>query len=128
MIKSYLSSPVLVSKIAFALGWVLLISMTSWPGSLAMQISIAMLFILFVISVIMCVMTHGKISAIFYELSQNKLLDVVPSLAWIAGVVLCAVSDDPVVIESIGNVATVILIIGLVFYPSPHTVEKPSLD
>lgn len=126
MIKSYLSSPVLVSKIAFALGWVLLISMTSWPGPVAIQVSLAVLTILFIVSVIMCIMVHGKVSAIFYELSQNKLLDAVPGLAWIAGVVLCSVSDDPVVIESVSNAASVILIIGLVFYPSPR-IDKSEI-
>lgn len=123
MIRSYLSSSIMVSKIAFALGWVLLIYMSLMPDSLAIEISMALLVVLFIISSIMCVMEHGKLSAIFYEISRNKLLDIVPSLAWIAGMITVSVTDDSVIKESIGNVATVILIVGLVLYPSPQVED-----
>ncbi len=123
MIRSYLSSSIMVSKIAFALGWVLLIYMSLMPDSLAIEISMALLVVLFIISSIMCVMEHGKLSSIFYEISRNKLLDIVPSLAWIAGMITVSVTDDSVIKESIGNVATVILIVGLVLYPSPQVED-----
>ncbi len=123
MIRSYLSSSIMVSKIAFALGWVLLIYMSLMPDSLAMEITMALLVVLFIISSIMCVMEHGKLSAIFYEISRNKLLDIVPSLAWIAGMITVSVTDDSVIKESIGNVATVILVVGLVLYPSPQVED-----
>ncbi|MDE6859754.1 MAG: hypothetical protein K2J65_05010 [Duncaniella sp.] len=113
----------MVSKIAFALGWVLLIYMSLMPDSLAMEITMALLVVLFIISSIMCVMEHGKLSAIFYEISRNKLLDIVPSLAWIAGMITVSVTDDSVIKESIGNVATVILVVGLVLYPSPQVED-----
>lgn len=123
MIRSYLSSSIMVSKIAFALGWVLLMYMSLMPDSLAMEITMALLVVLFIISSIMCVMEHGKLSAIFYEISRNKLLDIVPSLAWIAGMITVSVTDDSVIKESIGNVATVILVVGLVLYPSPQVED-----
>lgn len=123
MIRSYLSSSIMVSKIAFALGWVLLIYMSLMPDSLAIEITMALLVVLFIISSIMCVMEHGKLSAIFYEISRNKLLDIVPSLAWIAGMITVSVTDDSVIKESIGNVATVILVVGLVLYPSPQVED-----
>lgn len=124
MITSYLASPVTLNKISFALGWVLVIAMASWPGSLAIQITMVILAILFVISAILCFMAHRKLSAMFNDISQNQLLN---SLLWLAGFI-CAGFSDSVVKESVSNAATVILIIGLLFYPSPCPADKSRLD
>ena len=123
MITSYLSSPVTLNKISFALGWVLVIAMASWPGSLAIQITMVVLAILFVISAILCFMAHRKLSAMFNDISQNQLL----WLLWLAGFI-CAGFSDSVVKESVSNAATVILIIGLLFYPSPHPADKSRMN
>lgn len=127
MIISYLSSPVMVNKISFALGWVLIIAMASWPGSLAIQIALTILSILVIITAILCVVTHGKLSTLGNDISRNKLVNSSLWLAWIAGFVFAGFSD-PLVKESICNAATVILIIGLIFFPSTGGVSKPEGD
>lgn len=127
MITSYLASPVTLNKISFALGWVLVIAMASWPGSLAIQITMVVLAILFVISAILCFMAHRKLSAMFNDISQNQLLNSLLWLLWLAGFI-CAGFSDSVVKESVSNAATVILIIGLLFYPSPCPADKSRLD
>lgn len=127
MIASYFSSPVTLNKISFALGWILVIAMASWPGSLAIQITMVILAILFVASAMLCFMAHRKLSALFNDISQNQLLNSLLWLAWLAGFI-CAGFSSPVVKESVCNAATVILIIGLLFYPSPSSSDKPKLD
>lgn len=127
MITSYLSSPITLNKISFALGWVLVIAMASWPGSLAIQITMVMLAILFVISAILCFIAHRKLSAMFNDISQNQLLNSLLWLLWLAGFI-CAGFSDSVVKESVSNAATVILIIGLLFYPSPCLADKSRMD
>lgn len=127
MIMSYLSSPVMVNKISFALGWVLVIAMASWPGSLAIQIVMTILSILFIITAILCAVTHGKLLILSNDISRNKLVNISLCLAWFVGFVFAGFSD-PLVKESICNAATVILITGLLFYPSTGGVSKPEGD
>lgn len=127
MIMSYLSSPAMVNKISFALGWVLVIVRASWPGSLAIQIALTILSILFVITAILCVVTHGTLSILRNDISRNKLVNLSLSLAWFAGFVFAGFSDS-LIKESICNAATVILIIGLIFFPSTGGVSKPEGD
>lgn len=126
MLKSYLSSPAMLDKIAFALGWVLVIIVASWPGSLAIQIAVTILCLLFVISAILCFITHGKLYSLYRELNHNRLLRCWMSIIWFAGFI-CAGFSDSLIREVVGNVATVILIVGLLFYPSPGVVAESDI-
>lgn len=127
MIVHYLSSPATVNKISFALGWVLIITMSSWPGSLAIQITMAILFILFVISMVLCMVTHGKLFFLNNDISRNKLVDSSLWVAWILAFAFAGFSS-PLVKEAICNAATVILVVGLIFYPSAGSTKNTEAD
>ncbi len=76
---------------------------------------------------VLCMVTHGKLFFLNNDISRNKLVDSSLWVAWILAFAFARFSS-PLVKEAICNAATVILVVGLIFYPSAGSTKNTEAD